>query len=516
MTSRKKRPDSFQILADKYATNQLIPFTSNIMSRADPIPLYQHITHANYVKHIDQTHDSIAIRLGTLIGDNRIGDNRICAIMVSSQSTDQIANGMVRWKELSRNKKIRTPTQRTETNDLQYIFSLPSDIFDSLAPCIAHLTIDSQLYSIEYRGRDQYMVVAPSAYGEKYYKWKTTDYTQPIQPMPLWLQHILAQQPVPPVNAMIQITEYERSLRYTDDNIQYLVSLLAGSRASDYDNWLDLGMILHGIDRMYLLVWKKWSQGSDKYTPAMCGNKWKTFSKIKTKPTIDTLLLWCATDNLDRYNAFIKEVTTNHIINDKFPQVNLQIGDTQIITKNHSYANLNNENCLIYGTSHGKPTMYVEMIKDMMTIKCKHPECFGKIYPCEHVQLTKNEMNVIFNGNVNVNVSINGMIDDIEEFKKINLFETAELNELIYNGLNGKSIPYAHIIYEYNQNKYMCAENEDWYLYESHRWIMLKGYNTDLRKIVNTQLKKIYTTVKDYYAEQDGKGSKMDSLSIMI
>jgi hypothetical protein len=35
-----------------------------------------------------------------------------------------------------------------------------------------------------------------------------------------------------------------------------------------------------------------------------------------------------------------------------------------------------------------------------MNITCSHPECFGKQYPCNHIQLTKNEMNIIIKQNL--------------------------------------------------------------------------------------------------------------------
>jgi hypothetical protein len=68
--------------------------------------------------------------------------------------------------------------------------------------------------------------------------------------------------------------------------------------------------------------------------------------------------------------------------------------------------------------------MYVEMISNCLAIKCRHPECFGQIYPCEHIQLTKQETNLIFNGDININ--INSKDDELVEFQKIDLFENYE------------------------------------------------------------------------------------------
>ena len=36
-------------------------------------------------------------------------------------------------------------------------------------------------------------------------------------------------------------------------------------------------------------------------------------------------------------------------------------------------------------------SMYVDMLDKYMTIKCRHPDCFGKQYPCNHLIMNKNE-----------------------------------------------------------------------------------------------------------------------------
>ena len=81
---------------------------------------------------------------------------------------------------------------------------------------------------------------------------------------------------------------------------------------------------------------------------------------------------------------------------------------------------MHNKDCLIKGGLHKDlpNSMYIEMLDKFMTIKCRHPECFGKVYPCQHVQLNKNEMNIAFNGDVTININ-NGKDDELVEFQKI-------------------------------------------------------------------------------------------------
>lgn len=104
--------------------------------------------------------------------------------------------------------------------------------------------------------------------------------------------------------------------------------------------------------------------------------------------------------------------------------------------------------------------MYIDTIDRFMTVKCKHPECFGKTYPCNHsVILTKNEMVVANNGNVNI--YINHLDDDLVEFQQIDIYEDDKLNELVFKSLSGKSLPLADIIFYYYENNYIYGEDEN-------------------------------------------------------
>ena len=194
----------------------------------------------------------------------------------------------------------------------------------------------------------------------------------------------------------------------------------------------------------------------------------------------------------------------------KFPNDKLVLADTLIVNKSCSYTNLKNKDCLIYGASHGDPSMYVEFVRDLISIKCKHPDCFGKVYPCEHIQLSQKEMNIVFQGNVQININnCSGCNDDeLVEFKKLNLFEDNELNELIYNGMNGKSTPYAEILYYFYKNDFMYGEDDNWYIFENHKWKSLSKKNTRLRSKIHEKLSEIYQKVKEYYISIDEKQSK--------
>ena len=38
-----------------------------------------------------------------------------------------------------------------------------------------------------------------------------------------------------------------------------------------------------------------------------------------------------------------------------------------------------------------------DIVDKFMTVKCRHPECFGKNHPCDFILINKNEMNIVYN-----------------------------------------------------------------------------------------------------------------------
>ena len=516
--------------AQTYIDRGLIPFTLNIDIKQNGkkhllnIPKFSNIDEENYQDYIKNNMNGMAIRVGTLIDDNYY----VVLLDIDNKEDDEtIQNGMIVWKQIIKKKKIQTPTQKTGNNGLHYLFKVKGDVFDELPASITGLIYDNKKTSIDFKGKNQFMIVEPSKYDDKIYKW-TTDIKTDIQVMPQWLLDIIIggqkttlattilakRSPIITTIDNIKISddnvlsESDKEITYNDEDIEYLLTMLSDDRLNNYDEWIKVGMCLHNINKMYLLLWKKWSQKSNKYEKNTCEIKWKTFAKNKeTGLKIGSLLKWCSDDDSDNYKLFMRGIKVNNIINKKFPDINLRLGETKIVNKNYSYTQLNNDNCIIFGDCHENktPSMYVEMIKDLIAIKCKHIQCFGKIYPCEHVKLSKNEMNVIFNYNINLNV--NNIVDDVE-FNKIDLFDTDRMNDLVYKGLACKPEPYAEIIYELYNDKYMYTENEDAYIFENHCWHKLSGHNANLRKSIRTELRAIYTKVKKYYIEKERNKSK--------
>jgi len=294
---------------------------------------------------------------------------------------------------------------------------------------------------------------------------------------------------------------------FTDDDIEILISLLSLNRCDNYTDWLNIGMCLHNINTSYILYWKKWSKQSNKYINGNCEEKWKSFKKSKTGFKIGSLIMWCKEDNFDKFDEFMKNKKRNDLILSKFPGQNLILGNTIKVNDDCNYTNLNNEECFFLGNTHdGKPSMYIEQLFNIAALKCKHPDCFGKI--CKYIHLNRNEMNVFNGNNIQININNINANDELIEFQKINLFDNDELNSLVFKGMNGKPTPYAEILYWFYKDKYMYSENDDWYIYDNHKWTCLNSKNTSLRGFIQKKLTEVYFTTMEYYITNEGKQSK--------
>ena len=194
------------------------------------------------------------------------------------------------------------------------------------------------------------------------------------------------------------------------------------------------------------------------------------------------------------------------MIKTKFPKENLILGDTIMVNNKNSYINLKNENCLIKGDIHYDmpSSMYIDVLDKFMSIRCKHPECFGKTYPCQHILMNKNEMNIAFNGNVTINVNGDPADVGIEEgnlndFLNLNIFDDKKFAELVFHSFIGNSQQLANLIFHKYSDIYNYGEDGNWYIFDNHRWYKEEIRNSNLRNKINPMLQDIYTKVINFH-----------------
>jgi P4 family phage/plasmid primase-like protien len=314
----------------------------------------------------------------------------------------------------------------------------------------------------------------------------------------------------------LEIKEEDKNLNFTIGEIEQLINMLNVNRCDNYTDWINVGLCLHNINNKYLLLWEKWSQYSPKYEEGKCEECWDKFKKNKDGFNIGSLLYWAKNDDPNNYDNFMKNKKFGSLVKQKYPNENLILGERKNLDNNMSYIHLKNKVCLMKGDEHiDMPnSMYIDIIDKFMTIKCRHPECFGKKYPCDHViTMNRNEMNIIFNGDVTININKD---DDLVEFQEIDIYEDKKLNELVFNSLNGEPSQLAEIIYHYFENDYMYGENEEWYIFENNRWKNLGKKNTNLRYSIQPKLKDIYSKLSNYYKENECDKNKLKSLKNII
>lgn len=76
---------------------------------------------------------------------------------------------------------------------------------------------------------------------------------------------------------------------------QWLVRL-AQRRCDEYEPWIEVGMALSQLGDVGLVLWDLWSQGSAKYEPGVCREKWSTF-KPGEGLTLGSLAYWAEQDD---------------------------------------------------------------------------------------------------------------------------------------------------------------------------------------------------------------------------
>jgi P4 family phage/plasmid primase-like protien len=393
-------------------------------------------------------------------------------------------------------------------------------------------------YDIDIKTNGGCVICPPSSYFNKNlnkevkYDWEKNIFDNELAEIPQWIKNLLLNKTMGKNKKKIKqenkdedcdIIENnnntpninDKNLYFTEDEIDYLTSLLSTDRCENYNEWITIGMILYNIDKDYKYIWRKWSKQSDKYEEGCCEEKWKSFKDTENNITIGTLLLWCKKDNELKYSEFMKNKKLGNLINKKYPDEKLILGKTVFMGDKSSFTDIKNLKCLIKGEEHKdmKNSMYVDITDKFMSIKCKHPECFGKIYPCNHILMNKNETNIAFYGNVNITINNNKCEDDeLVDFQQIDLYKDEIINKLVFDSLNGESYPLAKVIYHFYPDKFNYGEDNCWYIYEEHRWKNIGNKNLRLRDYGQEKLKEIFSDLLNYYRENNYDKNQIKSV----
>lgn len=97
---------------------------------------------------------------------------------------------------------------------------------------------------------------------------------------------------------------------YKINDIEFLSDSLNVDRATNYNDWINVGLCLHNIDKMndfnnlLLKCWISFSKKSDKYKKGECEKIWKKFKSNSTGFKFGSLVHWVKSDNIVAYKKY--------------------------------------------------------------------------------------------------------------------------------------------------------------------------------------------------------------------
>jgi P4 family phage/plasmid primase-like protien len=94
---------------------------------------------------------------------------------------------------------------------------------------------------------------------------------------------------------------------------QKLVNIISTKRASNYADWINVGIALHNVDYSLLDTWIEFSKKCiGKYRPGECEQLWEKFDKYGY--ALGSLFLWAKDDNPRDYKKFRKSEIKEHLV----------------------------------------------------------------------------------------------------------------------------------------------------------------------------------------------------------
>jgi P4 family phage/plasmid primase-like protien len=574
-SKKKVDRDDNVFFSDKYVKCGFVPFTMDIYigdngkKKLRNCPKHGSINKTNYAQFVSNQHNAMAIKTGLQYGNN--DDYFYVLIDVDDKNEDGKYNGLKKWNEMLEDQnEINTPTQKTGNKGLHYLFKVTKNVFEKLPCSITDMMIDGKIYTIDFKGSNQFMLVEPTKYANKTYKW-ATNFTEDLEEMPKWILNILMKQKevinkasklIKNVSIQIKNNNFDTQKNITkksskavsspiknkttmkkstknkieidfdsedsfelekndiidldkdylekdnsghdsncdefEDDIEKILDILSDDRVNNRNKWIEVGFALYNATKGHgLSYWTTWSKKSPKYDKTECMKLWPGFKNNKNNSdilTMGSIKYWCKEDNPERYNEYVIKQKTNQIIIKKYPDMNLELGNT-ITVNNKKCTFLNNRDCVFIQKEHKgleKP-MFVEITNDIMEIRCRHDDCIGKTCPYPSIRLTKNEINYCGVVNLTIN-NYNSTTDELLiEFQKYDIFENNDVNELVYKSLKeNNDATFADIIYYYYKDKYTCGEDDEIYIFDKHKWSCAGKESREFSLEIEKKLSSIY------------------------
>jgi P4 family phage/plasmid primase-like protien len=174
------------------------------------------------------------------------------------------------------------------------------------------IKFNGKTLSIDLKSNGGCIIAPPS----KYFNENTKDYTEytwerslfknELLDIPGWLINII--QPIKKV-------QKEEIKNPSILDIPRLLSMLNEERCHNYNDWIEIGMCLHNIDKKNFTIWDNWSKSSSNYKKDLCVDKWKSFKKEGGNVIKEgTFMRIVKQDNLVEYNKYKREQQEDNVL----------------------------------------------------------------------------------------------------------------------------------------------------------------------------------------------------------
>jgi P4 family phage/plasmid primase-like protien len=381
---------------------------------------------------------------------------------------------------------------------------------------------------IDVRTNGGCIILPPSSYSNKTYKWEKSIFDHELKDVPKWLIALLCKENTKTEKKIIhdvcnevENIDIEHCNCYDFNHIDKLLSLLSSKFVNDHTLWIKVGLALHNSGDFFN-NWDNWSKQSPKYDGS-CKKVWESFNKKDNGLTIKSLHHWAKECDPIEYNKLSQDDCITKCVQ-KFKEYlpsscDLSIKDISQ-TDNNCVIRYNDTFCPIANANHSRGKTFSEIWNNgLMNHRCGDKHCVGKVYDkiayVERPLLKGIFMNY---GNITINnyINISNGNDKDNEIDTEYITDTYDifdgdnmLNDLIVESLNATpytiGLTYHHLFKE----KFNCVKEDEWYIFTDHKWNL---DNVIVREYISLELPKYYKKVLSFFKNNNAQKIDFEKL----
>jgi hypothetical protein len=306
--------------------------------------------------YINKNNNGYLLKMGTKLQDDNylvgldIDDKK--DIIDEENEKSNVYNGLTKWVEILKDNNINdvldidTPIQKTGNNGYHYLFKVNETDY-KLLRTINGLYIDGKKYTIDFKAKNQCLIVEPTKYYNnnkelKEYLWLKSPKEQEIKYMPLFVFNMLRNSKQPKKE---KLKSNNIILETNDELLKYINELLNNLNPDRFDNgnnWRFMARLFNNLN-LDINLFNSYSMTSKKYVSFE--DCLKTYNKYNNdkKYNLKTLEYLSFKDDLKNHKIIlnnnknlIQKININKINNEiKYDIIN--INDRYLIDNKNKY-----------------------------------------------------------------------------------------------------------------------------------------------------------------------------------